>query len=69
MTHQQIDRMHEQVRTLKIERDTARGHAVNLQDQLERLKSRISTAARKAASKRNGLKGGRPKKNKTNATN
>jgi len=65
MTHQQIDRMHEQVRTLKIERDTARGHAVNLQDQLETLKARLSSQARKNASKRNGLKGGRPKK-KTN---
>ena len=62
MTYQQIDRMHEQVRQLKTERDTARGHAVNLQDQLETLKARLSSRARKNASKRNGLKGGRPKK-------
>ena len=66
MTYKQIDRMTKQVRQLKSERDTARGHAVNLQDQLESLKSRLSSQARKNASKRNGLKGGRPKKNKTN---
>lgn len=65
MTYEQIDRLHEQMRQLKTERDTARGHAVNLQDQLETLKSRLSSQARKNASKRNGLKGGRPKK-KTN---
>jgi len=65
MTYQQIDRMHEQIRQLKAERDTARGHAVNLQDQLEALKSRLSSQARKNASKKNGRKGGRPKK-KTN---
>jgi len=65
MTYEQIDRMHEQIRQLKTERDTARGHVVNLQDQLETLKSRLSSQARKNASKRNGLKGGRPKK-KTN---
>lgn len=66
MTYQQIDRMHEQVRQLKMERDTARDHAVRLQDEMETLKSRLSSRARKNASKRNGLKGGRPKKNKTN---
>ena len=65
MTYQQIDRMHEQMRQLKSERDLARGHAVNLQDQLETLKSRLSSQARKNASKKNGRKGGRPKK-KTN---
>jgi len=68
MTYEQIDKMHEQIRALKTERDTARGHIVNLQDQLETLKSRLSSRARKNASKRNGLKGGRPKKNKTNDT-
>jgi hypothetical protein len=66
MTHAQIDRMHEQVRSLKMERDTARGHVVQLQDEIETLKARLSSRARKNASKRNGLKGGRPKKNKTN---
>lgn len=66
MTYEQIDRLHEQVRQLKGERDTARGHAVKLQDEIETLKSRLSSKARKNASKRNGLKGGRPKKNKTN---
>jgi predicted nucleic acid-binding Zn-ribbon protein len=64
MTYQQIDRMTKQIRQLKSERDTARGHAVNLQDQLESLKARLSSQARKITSKRNGLKGGRPKKNK-----
>ena len=66
MTYEQIDRLHEQVRQLKTERDAARDHAVNLQDEIETLKSRLSSQARKNASKRNGLKGGRPKKNKTN---
>ena len=66
MTYEQIDKMHEQVRTLKMERDTARGHVVQLQDEIEYLKARLSSQARKNASKRNGLKGGRPKKNKTN---
>ncbi|MCX8511191.1 MAG: hypothetical protein ORN83_05480 [Chthoniobacteraceae bacterium] len=65
MTYQQIDRMTEQIRQLKSERDTARGHAVNLQDKIESLQAELSSQARKNASKRNGLKGGRPKK-KTN---
>jgi len=62
MTYEQIDRMHEQMRQLKAERELARGHAVNLQDEIERLKARLSSRARKNASKRNGRKGGRPKK-------
>jgi hypothetical protein len=66
MTHQQIDRIHEQMRALKNSEQRARDHAVWLQDQLEAAKGRLSSQARKAASKRNGLKGGRPKKNKTN---
>jgi hypothetical protein len=56
--------MHEQMRQLKAERDLARGHAVHLQDEIESLKARLSSWARKNASKRNGLKGGRPKKSK-----
>jgi hypothetical protein len=66
MTHQQIDRMHEQMRALKNSEQRARDHAVRLQDEIETLKARLSSRARKNASKRNGLKGGRPKKNKTN---
>jgi len=66
MTYEQIDRMHEQIRALKISEQRARDHAVWLQDQLGAAKARLSSQARKNASKRNGLKGGRPKKNKTN---
>jgi len=65
MTYEQIDKMHEQIRALKISEQRARDHAVWLQDQLEAAKARLSSRARKNASKRNGLKGGRPKKNKT----
>ena len=66
MTPKQLDDLFEKVHRLLIERDTARVHAVKLQDEIETLKSRLSSQARKNASKRNGLKGGRPKKNKTN---
>jgi hypothetical protein len=66
MTYEQIDRMHEQMRALKISEQRARDHAVWLQDQLEAEKAKNSTARRKRASRKNGLKGGRPKKNKTN---
>ena len=66
MTPKQLDDLFEKVHRLLIERDTARGHAVKLQDEIEILKARLSSRARKNASKRNGLKGGRPKKNKTN---
>jgi len=65
MTYEQIDKMHEQIRALKISEQRARDRAVWLQDQLESAKARLSSRARKNASKRNGLKGGRPKK-KTN---
>jgi len=63
MTANQLDRLFEQVHQLITDLATSRAHNVRLQDELESLKSRISTAARKAASKRNGLKGGRPRKN------
>jgi hypothetical protein len=63
MTPNQLDRLFEQVHNLITDLATSRAHNVRLQDELESLKSRISTAARKAASKRNGLKGGRPRKN------
>jgi len=69
MTPKQLDALFEQVQHLLRERDTARGHIVRLQDEIATLKARLSSRARKTASKRNGLKGGRPKKNKTNATN
>ena len=62
MTANQLDRLFEQVHNLITERDTARAHCVRLQDELEAIKSKHSTPARKAASRRNGLKGGRPKK-------
>jgi peptidoglycan hydrolase CwlO-like protein len=62
MTANQLDKLFEQAQKTIVERDTARAHVVRLQDELKRLKSRISTAARKSASKRNGLKGGRPRK-------
>ena len=62
MTPKNLDDLFEKVHRLLIERDTARGHAVNLQNQIEALKARLSSQARKIASKRNGLKGGRPKK-------
>jgi deoxyadenosine/deoxycytidine kinase len=65
MTPKQLDALFEQVQRLLTERDRARDHAVRLQDEIETLKSRLSSRARKNASKRNGLKGGRPKK-KTN---
>jgi deoxyadenosine/deoxycytidine kinase len=68
MTPKQLDALFEQVQHLLRERDTARGHVVRLQAEIETLKSRLSSRARKNASKRNGLKGGRPKKNKTNDT-
>jgi hypothetical protein len=63
MSPQQLDKLFEQVQRLLTERDTARAHNVRLQDELEALKHKHSTPARKAASRRNGLKGGRPKKN------
>ena len=66
MTPKQLDALFEQVQRLLTERDRARDHAVQLQDEIETFKSRLSSRARKNASKRNGLKGGRPKKNKTN---
>jgi len=63
MTPKQLDALFEQVQRLLLERDTARGHVVRLQDEIETLKARLSSRARKNSSKRNGLKGGRPKKN------
>jgi len=66
MTYAQIDKMHEQIRALKISEQRARDHAVQLQDENETLKARLSSQARKKASKCNGLKGGRPKKNNDN---
>jgi hypothetical protein len=68
MTPKQLAALFEQVQRLLLERDTVRGHVVRLQDEIETLKARLSSRARKNASKRNGLKGGRPKKNKTNDT-
>ena len=68
MTPKQLDALFEQVQRLLTERDRARDHAVRLQDEIEYLKARLSSQARKIASKKNGLKGGRPKK-KTNQCN
>ena len=63
MTANQLDRLFEQVHRLVQDLEIARAHNVRLQDQLEALKSKHSTPARKAASRKNGLKGGRPRKN------
>ena len=58
MNAQQIDMMFEKITELTVQRDLARDHAVRLQDQLEAVKSAISSDRRKAASRANGLKGG-----------
>jgi uncharacterized small protein (DUF1192 family) len=50
------------VAKIEVQLDTARALIVQQQDEIERLKAKLSTKARKNASKRNGLKGGRPKK-------
>ena len=62
MTPNQLDKLFEQVHRLVQDLEITRGHNVRLQDELEALKAKHSTPARKAASRRNGIKGGRPKK-------
>ena len=62
MTANQLDKLFEQMHKIITERDTAQARAVRLQNELEAEKAKRSTPARKAASRRNGIKGGRPKK-------
>jgi cell division protein FtsB len=52
----------QRVAKIEAQLETARSVIVQLQDENEQLKAKLSTRARKNASKRNGLKGGRPKK-------
>jgi len=54
----------QRVAKIEAQLDTARSVIVQQQDEIERLKARLSTRARKNASKKNGIKGGRPKKQK-----
>ena len=62
MTPKQLDALFEQVHRLVRDLEIARAHNVRLQDELDAEKAKRSTPARKAASRRNGIKGGRPKK-------
>jgi hypothetical protein len=54
----------QRVAKIEAQLETARCLNVQLQDENEQLKAKLSTQARKNASKHNGLKGGRPKKQK-----
>jgi len=54
----------QRVAKIEAQLETARSVIVEQQDEIERLKAKLSSKSRKNASKRNGLKGGRPKKQK-----
>jgi uncharacterized coiled-coil protein SlyX len=56
----------QRVAKIEAQLETARSVIVQQQDEIEQLKAKLSTKARKKASRQNGIKGGRPKNEQIN---